>query len=405
MTDSLFRAEAREGRAGRLEGRILIKMPGSWQAIAGLLLIALICAVVFFSCVTFPKIEKLRGTVVLDEAISSIVPSRPGVIESVETDDGQKVKKGQLLISVRAEEDLRGNETLFDSSRRAILAQQALTKRHVELILQAAEDDQDRLTSQIEGMQSQIGALKDQIGDQRRLLENARDAYNDALKIAKEGFISKTDMDGRQTAVISRRQQLSQLEQTLSGKVADLQAALSSRRQLATLAAAQVAEDQSALESLKRDQAQNLSGAGYVIKAPIAGLVTALRVQPGQRVAADDRLLSILPVNSGAHFEFLASGEDVGQIDAGQPVRIAVDAFPPEQFGTISGVVTSVSQGPAVENSDNGKAQYLIRVGMDQASLPAFARHHELKSGMALTGYVTVGQIHFFGSLVHGRHS
>jgi membrane fusion protein len=80
------------------------------------------------------------------------------------------------------------------------------------------------------------------------------------------------------------------------------------------------------------------------IRAPEAGVVTAIVGHPGQVVGAAAPLLKIVPEHATMYAELLAPSSAVAFIHEGERVLLRYSAFPYQKFGEYWGTVVSVSQ-------------------------------------------------------------
>lgn len=218
----LFRKEVLEHRADRLQGDVSLAVPVSWQVIGFTLLTALVVALVFLATASYSRVETVAGAIVLDRGVASIVPSRPGIVAEIPAREGQQVAAGDPLVAIRSEEDMTGGRTAPRRIMDALEEQDSRLASQTSLVMSAAGAERARLAAQIAGGEQEIASLDAQIASQRRLIEVAENEYNEVQGIATKGFISRRDLEARESALITRRQQLSQLEQARAAKTAGL---------------------------------------------------------------------------------------------------------------------------------------------------------------------------------------
>jgi membrane fusion protein len=82
----------------------------------------------------------------------------------------------------------------------------------------------------------------------------------------------------------------------------------------------------------------------YVVRAPIAGRVSALQATVGQPADPRRLQLSIVPEGGTLQAELFVPTRAVGFVRTGQEVRILYDAFSYQHFGTHRGRIVRVSQ-------------------------------------------------------------
>jgi len=388
-TDSLFRREALQYRADRLHGSVTIATPVAWQVIGFLLLAALIATVTFLSLASYARVQTVSGAIALDKGVATIMPSRAGIVDGIAVSEGERVRAGQKLAVVRAEESLIAGATAPDRIGDALNREDAQLAEQRRLLLGAADADQKRLKAQIDGDLAALPALEAQIADQKELIATAEQSYRDAQVVAIRGYISKRDMDDRQATILTRRQQLAQLEQSLSAKAAEIAQAQRSITQSAMAAQAQVAGTQSNRESLSQQQAQADLARGYILTSPIDGVVTALVARLGQPAATDQQLMIVVPDRAKPKVELYVPTTSAGFLMPGQEVRLSIDAFPYQTYGTVKARIENISKAAVTRQGPNGPAPiYLVSATLSEPWVMAFGRRQPLLPGMTLSARI-----------------
>jgi len=390
---TLFRSEVAAAKHERLHGNVNLVTPISWQIIGFLLVIALIVSVSFLASANYTRVEVVAGAISLDNGVASIIPSRPGVITQVLAKDGQKVAPGARLARVRSEEDLASGSTAPDRIRAALREQDTSLASQGSLLMRASEADRSRLRAQIAGARAESVSLSTQISDQQRLVETAARQYSEVQKIAASGFVSRRDIEEREASVITRRQQLAQMQQALSAKQAQLGEAERAIVQSQANAQAQYAGTQSSRATLLQQIAENDLARGYLITTPVAGTVTALTARIGQRASSDQALMLIVPERSKPTVELYVPTAAAGFISIGQAVRVAVDAFPYQRFGTVDARIVSVSSATVAKQGSSGSTPvYLVTAALTRPTLRAYGREQRLLPGMTLSARIVTEQ-------------
>lgn len=397
---SLFRPEALRHRKERLHGSVTIATPVAWQVIGFLLFIALIATATLLSVASYSRIETVPGVVALDRGVATIIPTRAGVIEHVLVAEGQPVLAGEKLAIVRAEESMISGATGPERIMDAIEKQDAQLADQRTLLLRASVADQQRLRAQISGDLAAITTLESQIADQKRLIASAQADFDNSVEVAARGYISKRDMDQRQTTILTRRQQLAQLDQSLSDKRAQIAEAQSALAQSAISAQAQAAGAQSTRASLSQQRVQTDLARGYALTSPVDGVVTALTIRLGQPVAPEQQLMAVVPAKSQPRVELYVPATAAGFIAPGQEVRLSVDAFPYQTFGTIQARILTISRSTIARQTQSGAIPvYLVTAAMPEPWVQAFGRRRPLLPGMTLSARIVTEKHSLIGWL------
>jgi membrane fusion protein len=389
-TGRLFRQEVLEHRADRLHGEVSIAIPISWQIIGFTLLAALATALVFLFSASYARIETVSGAVVLDRGVASIVPSRPGIVADIPAREGQHVRPGQPLVQIRSEEDLASGRTAPRRIRDALEQQDQRLASQTALMMNAAGAEQSRLAAEIAGLGQEIASLEAQIAEQRRLVEVAANEYREVQGVATKGFISRRDLEARESALIGRRQQLAQLQQARAAKSADMAEAQRAIAQAGAAAQAQAAGVQSSRAELVQRLAEVETAQGYTLTSPVAGTVTAVTARVGQAANQQQPLMVVMPADATPRAELYVPTSAAGFLAVGQDVRLAVDAFPYQRFGTVKARVVQISSVaiPKVTAEGTAVPVYLVTAELSEPSVVAFGLRQPLLPGMTLSARI-----------------
>jgi membrane fusion protein len=385
----LFRPEAVAARKERLHGDISLAVPLSWQIVGYLLCAALIAAGSFLAFATYSRVETVSGSVVVDKGTAPIVPTRAGVVASLGVKDGTHVRAGDVVARVRSEEDLAGGGTAPQRILDSLAQQSKQLDSQASSVLSAAEAERLRAIETIRGAQQEIQSLDQQIADQKQLVTLAANDLHQAQSIADKGFISRRDMDLRQATLLARQQQLEQFAQARSAKVAAIADAQRSIAQSNANAAAQATAVQSQRTQLTQQMAQYDAAKGYALTSPVSGTVTALTARLGQPAAEGQQLMVIVPDGGRTRVELYVPTSAAGFLSKGQEVRLAIDAFPYERFGTVEAKITDISSTAVAKQTAAGAVPvYLVTAELARTSIDAFGRKQPLVSGMTLSARI-----------------
>jgi len=135
-----------------------------------------------------------------------------------------------------------------------------------------------------------------------------------------------------------------------------------------------------------------------VVSSPSAGLVDALAVKPGDRVAVGAALAKVVPQGGRFVGRMTLAGRHRAQIDAGGEVRLRFDAYPSDESGFGKATIARISDDPMTSDiadpllaslATRGDAQpaYVIELTLD--SMPPRAEA-EFQNGMSFTGEVVL---------------
>ena len=386
----MFRTEARAAQQDRLHGDISLALPISWQLIGYGLLALLVSAGAFLFLGSYARVETVKGQIEPDLGAAVILPSRAGIITAIGAVDGEHVRAGTPLATIRAEELDRAGGSGPERVLAGLNEQDARLATQVRSTLAAASASEARLRAQASGLRAELTSLDEQIAVQRRLVDAAQGDFQRSQSIAQNGFLSRRDLQAREDVVLSRRQQLSALQQTRADKAASIiqtaQAGAEAGQQ-AQAVAAEVAGNRASVAQRRYDVE---ASRGYTLTAPIAGTVTALMARIGQPAQTAVPLMTVVPDGAKLEAQLYVPTQAAGFLSVGQEVHLQVDAYPYSRFGSVAATIRQISSAAIARpsNSEGSEPVYLVTASIADPRIYAFKRYHRLQPDMTLNARI-----------------
>ena len=362
----------------------------SWQLVGLVFFVLVAAAIVFLSLAGYSRVETVGGIVSPEGGLARVVALRPGTVADLAVREGQRVRAGQPLALVRTEEMLASGIGSTAEVMASLGSQETGLKAQKRQLAASASAQRAQMGSRIGGLQAEIDALDTQIQVQEGLVESAKTELGIARKVAERGFVSRRDLLQREEVYLNRQQQLSQLRQSRSSQLAAIGEARGAISQADAAAGAQI----SALAAQQSDIAQSRTAAEAAtatrLTAPIAGTVTALTARPGQSVAAQEPLMLIVPGGEALRAELYVPTAAVGFLKVGQDVRVGLDAFPYQRFGTLPARVATIASAPVAQTGPDGNAVpvYLVTARLSRQWVEAYGKREPLIAGMTLSARI-----------------
>lgn len=391
----LFRAEASENATSPLYGRPVAKLPVSWGFLTLALVAAVAIGITVLATTSYSRKESARGllqSVGGDVQVSGI---DRGVIQRVSVREGDRVKKGDVLLTVSTDRaDINGNLSQVEMLANLERQEASISQRLAAISTGGNFDDtanrgqQTSLSASIKAGQADLSAAKEQYA-------MAQEDYSRAVPIAERGFISAYDLRRRKQAVVTTRQAVSDAEgqiSSLSGQLAQARA-IAAKRPFDTIRERGILEDTLADVRQRRDQYR--MSRGFAVRAPVTGTITTLQASAGRIADPLHPLLSIVPAAAALKAVAYVPSRAVGFLRAGQRVRIRYDAFPFATVGAALGTVTLVSHTVLRPEEVDAAVRleepaYRIEVRLDRQLVTAYGENHDLLPGMALTADIVL---------------
>lgn len=388
----LFREEVLAQRSDSLYGTVNLAVPIGWQIVGAFLAIITAAIILFLASTSYSRTVSASGLIIPAGGLIQIVPSRVGRLEHLDVVEGQNVQKGQRLAVIGAEQTDSSGDATQTSILRAIKSQEFGLIQERSLSIAAAEAEQQQYDAQIAGLREQEHELTSQTSVQRRLVDLAQADLDRVSQIASHGFISRHDIAQREETLLLRQQQLYALRETQSEKRSGIMQASRARQQAAAKAAGEGAALVSSEAQIERDRIMTNNEKGLAVLAPQSGQVSALNLHVGDSVDERSSIMTVIAANGAMYAEIHVPGNAIGFIEKGDKVRLALEAYPFDRFGTLNGEIRNISAAPQSVTSANkvDHSFYVATASIDREYIKAYGRKQRILPGMAFTVRIVV---------------
>ncbi|MEG8049380.1 HlyD family efflux transporter periplasmic adaptor subunit [Sphingomonas aurantiaca] len=379
-------------RFEHLAGHVGVLIPLSWRIINYGLLSITLAVFTFLFLANYSRVVTVDGIIVPDKGVAAIVPYQAGVLSELHVRDGDFVRKGAGIAQIRVERDLDEQTSTSSLTASAIERQDQNLSSQIAESEDASKAEISEIRTRRAGVTDVLVKLRSQMSLQEELIATAKQDLANATEIAKRGFVSKQDIQNRQERLLSRQQQLFQLEQSVATQESALEEANRSMSQVASRTRSQSAGINASRAQLAQQAAVARGDSSYVIRAPLSGVISAVTVRLGQVVTPQAPMMSIIPAGSRLRAELAIPPRAIGFVKPGQEVHLALDSFPYQQFGSIKGVVRTVARSAVTQQSATGQTSTVFPVTVDITTdhILAYGQKQRLLSGMTLTARVKV---------------
>jgi hemolysin D len=360
-----------------------------------------------------------QGKIIPSGHSKVIQPYETGVITAIHVQDGQLVKRGEVLIELdpslnRADQNRALNEygaAKMDAARlRALIAGQSTFEPPPDSDPQQVVLQRQRLRDQLAEYRARVGTAQHLIDQRRAALDQTKENIRrleatvpmetelaetiktllDVNAATKLEFIqAEQQRIDRTQELAGQRKKLRQDQSALSETESNYRVLVSEFQQTKQAELSTIETKASLLthDVMKAGQKADLQR----LTTPISGIVQQLAVHTvGGVVTPAQELLVVVPQDHPVEVAAQVENKDVGFVKNGQIVEIKVETFPFTLYGTIPGTVLSVSDDAA--SIDKVGLIYPTRVSMDRSTIDVEGRQVNLSPGMAVTVEIKTGQ-------------
>jgi multidrug resistance efflux pump len=360
--------------AGKLPSEVLqLSGPRVWSVF--LLLASLVASGVAVSVLgTVEVTARGRGMVRGAERPVALQAATTGRLDAWRVAAGDKVTAGQIIATLDAA-DLRAAAAEAQRQAAAIEARAAATAKTI-----AGKYDEQRkaFADEAKKLEAQLATMHDTESMYQRHVAVMKDLARRQVASRREVDDTAEKLNQIHGDILAAEGQLAEVRQRVSGLEADEQRERLSLTQ-------EVSEAQA-----RRDRTSAMMQEA-VLRAPTAGVVDALLVQPGEVAQAGATLGRLVPEATAATVTAVIEERNRAFLQVGSPVRLELDQLPPGEFGALHGTVQRVGADliPAAELRDmvgvNGTgAWYKVEIALtDDARAQSLGQY--LRPGMLVT--------------------
>ncbi|MDE2404216.1 MAG: HlyD family type I secretion periplasmic adaptor subunit [Sphingomonadales bacterium] len=360
-----------------------------------LLALAIAAFLVWAGCFTLDRVTRGPGRVLPGVQNQIVQHQEGGIIQQILVQEGERVRKGQLLMRVdnvttgaefatgqtdvvakritlaRLEAEIGGAGTFAVP---ADLARQAPDLAHGEEALFRSRLAQRAQASGIIGEQvrqhrAEVASLQARLGNLRSEEALAQQQLNKLERAFEEDAISEREVLDKRQALAALRTRIADVQNQIPQSSAQISEADARRGEVFTRDMEEMKEKAALLrlELAKADEtfkaAQDKSNREE-IRAPLDGIVNKLYLQTiGGVIRPGEPVAEIVPVDKLVTIEARIAPRDRGNVWPGLPATVKITAYDSAIYGGLEAKVLDVS--PDVIQDQKGEAYYRVRLRAD----------------------------------------
>jgi membrane fusion protein len=391
----LFRKEAVEATRQRLYGQVLIATPITFWVVTAFLIGIIVVLVVFLATASFARIETVPGVVVPTGGTIQVRTPQAGILAGFTINEGDRVERGQIVgrivtpvaatgTGTRFAAQLSGLESRVENITQRIIQSEAVATYEVAL--------QDRkaleFNAQITQSRLLVALQRAQIAEFEASVARVSDLF--ARKLANVETVSVQNM-----RLNSALQDVQRLEGEIAMLTLRLESIPAEKDQIHARAALDRIELEAERTTLMSEMAVLRGSEPFDIIAPASGFATAIVVADGHSITDSRPLFSILPADEKLQVELYLPSSSIGFVQEGQSVRLLLDAFPYQRFGTLEGVVSELTSSVILPGGSENLVRsdqpvYRVTVALLTDTIWAYGRNQSLQPGMLLKANIVL---------------
>lgn len=397
----LFRQQAITHQSTKQYGTVILAKSFSHGFFTLLFVGIAISIICFFVLFSTTRKAQISGMLLPSAGVIRVLSTQTGIVMEKRVREGQSVKTGEVLFVLRSERSsMNGADAqktisgLLQSRRDSFGLELKQSYLQAQQRVQALQKRIADIAGEAQKLDGQILMQQQRVA----LSEQSLQRYRDLLATH---FISAAQVQDRQAELLDQSQRLAELHRIKSSSGRELSAAQADLRDLQVQALRDTAALQRNVSAVEQDLTENETRREFVVVAPQDGIVTAMTVELGQTVAANQPLASVLPAGAVLEAEMYAPSRSIGFVKPGMTVLLRYQAYPYQKFGQYTATVREVANTslrpeelalPGAANGGAGEPIYRIRLQLQQQSVQAYGKAMPLKSGMLVDGSILLEQ-------------
>lgn len=394
---SLFRAEVFKGEVTARFGAVVVPTPLSLWSLTVLTLILLIAIATYFWLGHYTRKVTVEGYLLPTKGLVQLYAPQQGIVSEREIEQGAKVKAGEALMVITVPRSSTSAANVNEALTQA--AEQSETAIHTQMTEATALEKSQEASyrTNLDNLRANLSEERAQLDTQKKVLGILAARQKKYATLEGTGLISELDIKNAEQAWLTQQAQVQALEQSITQAEGQIQSTQFQLAQAKINLQNQLAQYQQTLSTAEQQLTQYQAGDNFVLKAPVAGTVSAMLVHTGQTVSPQTPLVTLMPAGSKLEARLLVPASAMGFVKVGQKVRMRYDAFPYENFGTYQGRITKVSDAVFTPSElpvplAIQTAVYPVEVTLDSQDVMAYGHPVALQPGMSLSADVLLAR-------------
>lgn len=340
-------------------------------------------------------IVNATGDIIHSERTKAIASIEVASVKALYVEEGQSVKKGDLLIELDASASDAEHEKAVSG-----LTEARLQIERSKALIESIDNNKAPKLKKMEGIsdikinetQGQLDSIYNDYSSKLGRIDALIEKYSSELPIATQKANDFRELaknhDVSNHAYLEKQQALLELEGQLNDAIKQRRSLVAETRRTAYESKT---EGDKILGAAEQDAARTKARSRLMkLISPVDGTVQQLSVfTVGGVVQAAQPLMKIVPQGDFVVVEALVENKDIGFIEEGQPVAVKIDAFDYTKYGTISAKVSHISRD-AFKDEKRGLL-YSVLINLDKSTISVHEHEMQLNPGMTVKVDIKTG--------------
>ena len=329
------------------------------------------------------QVSRAPAQIIPNGRVQIIQSSDGGVIADIKVREGDRVKKGELLVVL---DQVKVKAAVSESQGKVASLMSSMARINAELFDRPlsfppeVKAFPDFVANQTLLYQKRRQAVQDQVASLEGMLRLARQELDLNKPLVATGDVARADVLRMERGVSDLKAQIVNVRNKY---LQDLQAEYT-----------KIEEDLVAAREILAQRTDMLKDTE--IRAPADGIVKNIRLTTiGGVLRPGDEVLSIVPTGDALIVEARVSPSDIAYVRVGQTASVKFDAYDSSIYGGAMGKVTYVSPDTIAESKASGDTVYYrVHTSVDTSSMKVHTAGEkiEIQPGMTATVEIQTGK-------------
>lgn len=329
------------------------------------------------------QVSRAQGQVIPTGRVQVIQSTDGGQITNILVREGDKVKKGQLLVEL---DKVKLMASVGEAEGKVASLKSSMARINAELFDRPlffppeVQAFPDFVANQSQLYSKRRQALNDQVSSLRAQLALMQQELDMNMPLLKQGDVSKADVIRLQRGVADLQAQIVNVRNKY---LQELQTEYTKTEEDLVTAREILAQRQDALKDTE-------------IRAPVDGIVKNIKLTTlGGVLRPSDEVLSIVPTGEVLIVEAKMSPSDIAYVKLDQAANVKFDAYDSSIYGSAVGKVTYISADTLTEQTQRGEEKYYrVHISVDTRRMKPHRQGEviEIQPGMTATVEILTGR-------------
>ncbi|GIU33211.1 HlyD family efflux transporter periplasmic adaptor subunit [Shewanella sp. MBTL60-007] len=393
----LFRKEVLENHTNGYYGKAVVITPIHYSILLALLVALVFITVIYLFSSDYSKKEKVKGYLVPTHGISRVYSHVSGVVSEVAVKEGDRVSAGTMLMSVTNNKFMANSLNSDKEKIKELNIQISLINEQISQYSSLYQEREVRLEGIINFLKQERKELRLQGELLRERLKLAKVRLTSIKKLHSKGNASKNEVNEQLDFILDLQQKIQEHNTIALKSETNIANSLNDKARLPFEKQQQVSQLEIELSKLSNTKVSIQEGNKLLVKAPINGVVTSIKLNVGEFASSGDYLVTILPDDSKLEAEVYIPTRAIAFVSEGDEVNLKLDAFPFQKFGMATGRVSHVSRSVVFASETASKLSfdepvYKVSIELLTQNIKAYGNKIDFIPGMLLQADINTGK-------------